>query len=124
MAESISPLSLSSSLLVFRETDLDATANNDIFDTAAADRIYLLHLDNTANAAQAEYAKLYNSAAPTVGTTAPDMIIPLAAGATVDVAIVGGYNFATNCSIACVTAAGTAGAVSPTADVVCAVVGT
>lgn len=121
MANRLSPLTLTSNLAVFRETDYNSTANNAAFGSAAT-VLKLMSIDNTANAAQQVYAKFVNAASYTVGTTVPEMIIPVPGGSTVRVAIVGGtnlgYSFGTALSTACVTNAGTAGTTNPTNDVV------
>lgn len=123
MASRLSPLTLTSGLSVFRQTDFNATSNDAMF-TAAATVLKVFTIDNTANASQDVYGKFYNNAAPTIGTTVPDMIVMVPGGATVSVAIIGGTNlgfsFGTALSGACVTTAGTAGTTNPTSDVVLA----
>ena len=125
MADRLSPLSLTSGLSVFRQTDYNATSNPAAF-TSAATVLKLLSIDNTANAAATSYAKFINAATYTVGTGAPDMIIPVPGGATIEVAIMGttnlGFSFGTALSTACVTTPGTAGTTNPTSDVVLAAV--
>lgn len=124
MASTLTPYTLTSGLKLFRETDVDGSANTDIFGNTAT-TLRLVSIDNQANAAQENFVKFYNNAAPTVGTTAPDMTFPVAAGAVLRVAIMAGtaegYTFATTCSVACVQAnGGTGGTSSPTSDVVLA----
>lgn len=96
------------------ETAASATANNDIFGTSGT--FYVIDIDNTANGS-ASYVKLYNSAAPTVGTTAPDWIFRVAANTRRSFVSIEGHAF-TNLSLCCVTAGGTAGTTSPGASVV------
>ena len=106
---------------VFQDTDLGATA---VAVKASSGSIYAIEIDNTANAAEAEYVKLWDTAqgSVTVGTTAPTMIIPIAAAAKKTVVIPGGLAFGTAITVACVTTAGTAGTTNPTADLICRVV--
>ena len=80
---------------------------------AAAGEIRVVEVDNTANTSIA-YVKLYDSAAPTVGTTAPNwqFIAPITSKVTYTCP--NGSAF-TNLSLACVTLPGTPG-VSPTHD--------
>lgn len=123
MAESLSPLTLRSGLSVFRETVFDATANTSMF-TAAATSLQVLSITNPSTAASS-YAKFYNTASPTVGTTAPDMVLPVVSGKTLSLAIASnlnaGFVFATAMSGACVTAGGTGGVTSPAASVTAAI---
>ncbi len=115
MAFTKQDMDLRNSLSVIREIDSDATPQEDVNSGAAT--LYLISIDNTANAAQKNYLKLYNSLTATVGTTAPDIIIPVPGGSTVTVAMPEGVSFATGLSFATVTTAGTAGATNPTSDV-------
>jgi hypothetical protein len=127
MAASLSPLSTATGIRVYRETDAGGGGtHDDIFGSGGASTMTLVKIDNTANAAEAEYFKAYNHLNPTIGTTVPDVIIPVAAGATVTFAVFRSSTpsmaFATGLSIAVTQASG--GAVSPTSDVVIAAVGT
>lgn len=115
----ISPISVTPGSTVVRTANFDATAANDVLTGAAT--MYVLEIDNTANVAQAVYGKFYNNVAPTIGTTAPDMVIGVPGGVVLDMAILpSGFAFATSLSAACVTAGGTAGATGPTSNVVLA----
>ena len=98
------------------DSDCDATAENDVRSGAAT--VFYVFIDNTANTA-ISYFKAWNNAAPTVGTTAPDMVLPCPASARITYWFGGEgmATFATALSIACVTTAGTAGTTSPTNDV-------
>lgn len=113
-------MDLTSSLSLIRDTDADATGEMDMNVGAAI--LWLVSIDNSANAAQKVYFKLWDATAPTVGTTAPDMVIPCPGGSTVTMAIPEGLSFATGISCACVTAGGTGGTTNPTNDVVTALV--
>ena len=69
---------LTSALYVIRDTDADGTSENDV--TATSATLYAVQINNSPNASASSYLKLYNNAAPTVGTTAPDMILMAAGG--------------------------------------------
>lgn len=116
MAVQKSPLSLTSALQVVHDTDSDATSESDI--GPGATTLYILRVDNTANASQAVFTKLYNAVAPTIGTTAPDMVLRVPGGATVSVEIPEGISFGTGISYATVTAGGTGGITNPTSDTI------
>jgi hypothetical protein len=65
------------------------------------------------------YLKFYNSGAPIVGTTDPEMQVPMAANTRGVFQISGGgYLFTNAISMACVQEAGTAGTTDPTANVI------
>ena len=116
MAVTKQDMDLTTGLTVVRDTDADATSESDMNTGAAT--LYLVSIDNSANASQKNYLKLYDATAPTIGTTTPDMIIPCPGGSTVTLAILEGLSFATGISAACVTAGGTGGITSPTSDVI------
>ena len=116
MAVQKSPITPTSNLQVVHDTDSDGTSESDI--GPGASTLYIVKIDNTANASAASFLKLYNAAAPTIGTTAPDMIIRAAGGATVSLEIPEGISFATAISFATVTAGGTGGITNPTSDVI------
>lgn len=110
---------LTTGMKVVRDTDSDATSEDNINSGAAT--LYLVEIANPN--ASAVYTKLYNSTGPTVGVTAPDMAIPCAASSTVRLAIPKGVAFATGISFATVTdGGGTAGTTNPTSDVTVALV--
>jgi len=90
------------------------SANAAIAVTTASTIIYLLDLDNTANAAEDNYVKIYNTAgAVTVGTTVPDDVIEVRQGTRLVVSFPQGKTLETGVAIATVTAGGTAGTTSP-----------
>lgn len=119
MAITITPLGLAGDLRVFTDSDVDNTAENNVNDGAAT--IYSIVIDNTANAATS-YIKFYNAAAPTVGTTAPDMILMMPASVEREFTFPDGVVFSSALSWAGVTTAGTAGTTGPTSNVVMRVV--
>lgn len=96
------------------ETAAGATANNNV--TGAAGTLYMADVDNTANVATPAYLKVYNAAAPTVGSTAPDLILAVPAATRRTFVIPEGWAFSF-LSFACVTTPGTAGSTSPAANV-------
>ena len=123
MAVTIAPLGgLTGILKIIRDADLDETA-----ETNVADGAFTLHsivADNAANGA-ASYLKAYNNAAPTVGTTAPDLVLLVPASKKRVYTFLGGAAmFTTACSLAAVTTAGTAGVTGPTSAMLVSVVGT
>jgi len=96
------------------ETAAGATANNNV--TGAAGTLYTVDIDNTGNADTDAYVKIYNTAAPVVGTTAPDLILEAPANQRRDFVIPQGWDFA-SLSFACVVSPGTAGATAPAVSV-------
>ena len=96
---------------LFRDT---VNANSAVAVTTASTIIYSIHIDNSANSGEAEFIKLYNTAsAVTVGTTVPDMVIPVVAGEVMEVIFPKGKVFGTGLAVATVTAGGTGGTSSP-----------
>lgn len=110
----VSETALASSL--FNDTANAATA---IAVKASSSTIYYIEADNTANAA-VTYLKLWNTAAGSVvvGTTAPDMVLPLLASTKHVFVFPGGTAFFSSAlSCASVTTAGTAGTTPPTTPI-------
>ncbi len=94
-------------------TDLENTAEA----LASGSKILrAVTVDNAANGATT-YFKMWNSAGPTVGTTAPDLILMVPASVKRSFIFPEGIVFGTACECACVTTAGTAGTTSPTSSV-------
>mgnify|MGYP001589379178 CR=1 FL=1 len=112
-AVTVSPQSNQIATKLIYDSDADGTSEADMTGTSGV--LYVVDIDNTANAA-ASYVKLYDAAAPTIGTTAPDWIFKVAASVRRVLAITEGFAF-TNLSMACVTAGGTAGTTNPTSNV-------
>jgi hypothetical protein len=114
MAISVYPLSIigSSDLRLIVDTDVDETVESNVFDGACA--MYAAYIDNSANAA-ITYVKFYDTdTAPTVGTTAPTMILMCNVSSEHIFVFTSGVTFSVGLSIAAVTAAGTAGTTGPT----------
>src|SRR3990170_8808047 len=105
---------------LFTETDLENTA---ISVQASSTTIYEIEIDNTANAAQDNYMKFWNTAgAVTVGTTVPDMVIEVRQGVSRSIVIPSGLIYETGLVVACVTTGGTGGTTSPGSAVVARIV--
>lgn len=100
---------------LFRDSDIGNTVSGV---KSASTTIHAILIDNTANAATT-FVKLYNvtSGSVTIGTTAPDMIIPIPASSKRTLFFLEGLIFGTALTAAAVTAGGTAGTTSPTSDV-------
>lgn len=71
------------------DADSDATSENDVT-SGAAGTVYAVEIDNTSNNS-AVYAKLVQSTNPTVGTTAPDLQLKVAASSKETYVIGGGF---------------------------------
>lgn len=95
---------------LIKETSAAATAENNV--TGAAGTLYTVDIDNTLNVGTAAYLKIYDSAAPVIGTSSPDLIFCAKAGVRRSYVIPHGWAFSA-LSFACVTTGGTAGATSP-----------
>lgn len=116
MSVTTTPLSSPFTNAIVLDTDADGTAENNV--RGGASTVYMISVDNSLNAGGASYLKLYNDAAPTVGTTAPTLVIPVAASGTGVWVNLSGFAFATALSLACVTdGGGTAGTTSPASNV-------
>jgi hypothetical protein len=96
---------------LIKETEATETPDNDV--TGAAGSLYQLDVDNSGNSDNAAYLKIYDDAAPVVGTSAPDFIFKVPVNQRRNLVIPDGWDF-NNLSFACVTAGGTAGTTPPT----------
>ena len=115
MPVTIIPLGLAGTVKIIRDATSNATSENNVTDGAAT--IYAITVDNTANGV-VEYTKLYNNAAPTVGTTDPDVILMTTLSAVRTYVFRNSLNMATALSFATVTAGGTAGVTNPVSTVI------
>lgn len=97
------------------QTAASASANTNVVGAPCV--VYTVDVDNAANVAAA-YVKLYDSAAPTVGTTNPDVVVYVPAGLRRQYVVPEGVAFASALSFACVTAGGTPGTASPANPVI------
>jgi hypothetical protein len=86
--------------------------------------VYSVIIDNSANSGAATYVKLYNlaSGSVTLGTTSPDEVIYVPAGAIIThvlyTSATAGKTFGTALSAAAVTTGGTAGVTAPSSSTV------
>ena len=110
MAISKKTLSFTSSLKLVSDINANATAEANINSGAAT--LYGIRIDNSLDSA-ANFVKLYNNVAPTVGTTVPDIVVKIGAGRTRHIMFPKGIAFGTAISFACVTTGGTAGTTNP-----------
>ena len=98
----------------------DSTALDNTKDAvkASSGTVYLIEIDNSANAA-ASFVKLWDAASGsvTVGTTAPDWVIKIPASTKRTIPFPAGIAFGTALTAACVTAGGTSGTTSPSSSV-------
>lgn len=104
---------LNASLYTIVDSDASAEAVS-----ASGITVYCVEIDNTGNSV-ATYTKLYNSASPTVGTTAPTAVLKAPALTKTNYPLAAGYGFpfGTALAVASVTAGGTAGSTGPTNSV-------
>jgi hypothetical protein len=117
MAISVVDIATPAGLKKHRDTDITATkAAVD----ATSGSIHAIVIDNTNNAAEAEYLKLWDAASGdvTVGTTAPDWVFKVPAATKVTIVFQSALAYGTALTAACVTTAGTAGTTNPTSDVI------
>jgi hypothetical protein len=99
------PLARITSQMV-KNTAVGASADNHL--TGSNATIYMLDITNNHGSAKG-YFKIFDSANPTVGTTSPEIIIPIAGAQRQIVTIAEGITSTTGISWAFVNAAGTAG---------------
>tara|TARA_R110000787_G_scaffold119486_2_gene230386 strand:- start:196 stop:567 length:372 start_codon:yes stop_codon:yes gene_type:complete len=100
-----------------RSSDLSVNATPQ-FAVAGAGSLFGAYIDNTGNGAPT-YVKIYDQTAGniTVGTTVPEHIIMVPAGAARQVSIPAGLPFANGIGYAAVTAGGTGGTSAPASAV-------
>ena len=91
---------------MIKQTALGTTADNNI--TGSNATIYVIDATNN-HATATGFLKIFDSAAPTVGTTHPEIVIPIAGAQRQIVTIAEGITSTTGISWAFVNAAGTAG---------------
>ena len=114
MAASLTTQSNALGTTVIEDTAASATLVGNV--TGSSGTIYYVEVDNTANSAPT-YFKVYNATGPTVGTTAPDLILRAPASTREYFVFPTGLAFATAISYAAVTAAGTGGTSSASSAV-------
>ena len=99
------PLARMSSQMI-KQTALSPTADNNV--TGSNATIHMLDVTNNHGSAMG-WLKIFDSASPTVGTTQPDIVIPIAGAQRQVVTIAEGVTTTTGISWAFVNAAGTGG---------------
>jgi len=95
---------------LFVDTQANGTAEDAV--SAGAATIYIVDIDNSNNSS-AVYAKLFDHASPTEGTTEPDFILKAPKQTRQVVTISEGSYFSTNLSFMCVTGRETASTTAP-----------
>jgi len=116
MAVTTTPLSTSVGANIVTDLASNATSESDV--RAGATTVFIVDVDNTANVA-VTYVKLYDSAGPTIGTTAPDVVLRVTGSARKSFVLdMSGVAFTTGLSFASVTAGGTAGTSNPSSSVI------
>jgi hypothetical protein len=119
MALTASPSS-SLNALIYKTTDLNSTPVVDISALPGDGTSHYLEqviVVNTTGGAGDVYVKLYDTKAPTVGTTDPDLVLFVKAATTSSLLIPDGLPFAAGISSCAVTAGGTGGTANPAAAV-------
>lgn len=97
------------------QTEANQEPDNNV--TGAAGSMYQLDVNNEANGDNPAFLKIYDDAAPTVGTTPPDLIFRVPANQRRNFVVPDGWDFLI-LSFACVISGGTAGDTPPTNPVV------
>lgn len=121
MATSEISLGFPTGAKIVQETDLTKTK---VGLKAASAVVYMIEVDNSANAAEAEYLKLYNAATGdvTVGTTVPDFVLYIPAAAVFSVAFPAGLTFGTALTMIAATTGGTICTADPTSNLIARIV--
>ena len=102
MAVSNVTLGFVSGAKLFQDT---VSANSAVSVQGSSTTIYQIEIDNSANAAEDEYVKFWNTAgAVTVGTTVPDMVIEVRQAVKRSIVIPDGLVYQTGLAVATVTA--------------------
>lgn len=101
--------------IVISDDDVDENAVDNV--TGAASTVHLIQIDNTANTGTRVFFKMYDVADATVGTTAPDYVLPVPGGVKRSFVSADGFNFGTAVSYGCVTGASKADTTAPSSAV-------
>lgn len=112
MALSVTPQSSPLATKLVEETAANATTKNNV--TGAAGVLYMIDVDNPN--ASVVYLKIWDNAAPTIGTTPADFVVKIAASVRRAMAVPLGFAF-TALSFAVVTGADQANVTSPASGV-------
>ncbi len=100
-----------------KNKDLDVGATGLVVGSGPTN-CYAIEVDNTGNTV-ASYLRMYDEAAPAIGTAAPEYVLKIPAGTKRTHFFNNGAGtiFGTALAIACCTVGGTAGSTAPTNDV-------
>lgn len=101
--------------IVVSDSDADENGQDNV--TGAASTVHSIQIDNTANSGTRVFFKLYDAADPTIGTTAPDYVLPVQGGAKRTFISSDGFVFSTAVSYACVTGAAKSDTTGPSSAV-------
>lgn len=115
MTLSVTQLAAPLGARLVQETAAGPTPKNNV--SGAPGSVFMIEYDNTPNAGIA-YLKLYDSVAPTVGTTPASMTIPIAANARRAIAVPEGIPFSTGISFAVTATPDQANTGAPTGNVI------
>ncbi len=120
MAVSQVTLGFPAGVKLYQNTDLVATGDAIKASSAV---LYMIEIDNSANAAEAEFVKFYNTAGAVVpGTTVPDMVILIPAAAKRAIVIPEGIAFSAGIAVLAATTGGTICTAAPTSDLIVRIV--
>lgn len=104
-----------SGLKLYKNSASNATSSQVV---AAAATLYEIEIDNTLNAAQDNFLKLYDSAvAITVGVTVPEYVFRVRQAVKRSIVMPDGLAFVNGIAESTVTAGGTAGSTNPGSNV-------
>ena len=87
---------------VIEDPAADASGDNDNV-LGSSGTVFSVFINNTANSGTPVYLRLWNNASPTVGSTAPDMLLICPAGVSRQYNFGDGVAFGTALSYACTT---------------------
>ena len=119
---SITQVNVGSPTNLFQYTDTAMGTSLDAVKASSA-VLFSIFIDNSLNGGAASYVKLFNlaSGSTTLGTTSPDEIVYVPAGAKITHQFftggVAGKTFPTALTAACVTTGGTSGTTAPSSNV-------
>lgn len=94
-------------------TDCDQTSDDNVFGGSAT--MYSIQIKNP-HATDVAFVKLYDNAAPTVGSTDPDIVLSAPANKVITWVMQAGVTMSV-VSMACVSTAGTGGVTTPTGTI-------
>jgi hypothetical protein len=100
--------------IIVEDTAVTNTAVGNPTGMSSGGTLYYVEVDNTVNTGAAIYFKIFDHAAPTIGTTEPEIVLKIAAGQRQYMIVPGGYPLNTAASYAAMAVASNSAA-SPTA---------